>query len=213
MKPDRKPTAGGWGGTTGEFVASHTVPAWGVRLWGLPDPEQRPVAELPAGTEVRVIERRPDGWVRVEASGGPSGWTDGRRLEEIPGAVPAGSTDSTDSTDSTGDAEELTAQLQAALSTCSRLLDDLNARRIDPDSFRVQAFRAGLVLRDEEAWMWDFASGWHRYDGIGLHHMPLPTEGRTVAGGDWKAPPGGPGSAPDVRGTWPSRSARGGRRS
>ncbi|MEU1374977.1 hypothetical protein ABZ442_15080 [Streptomyces triculaminicus] len=202
MKPDRKPTAGGWGGTTGEFVASHTVPAWGVRLWRLPDPEQRPVAELPVGTEVRVVERRPDGWVRIEARGSPSGWTDGRRLEEIPGVVPAVSTDSA------GDAEELTAQLQAALSTCSQLLQDLNARRIDPDSFRAQAFRAGLVLRDEEAWIWDFASGWHRYDGLGLRHVALPTGSEPVTEGD-RTLPDGTGSAPDVRGTRPGRDAGG----
>ncbi|KJY43915.1 hypothetical protein VR41_00940 [Streptomyces sp. NRRL B-1568] len=183
MKPDTKSSAGGWGGATGEFDASHTVSAWGVRLWNVPDAEQQPVAELPAGTKVRVIERRPDGWVRVAARGRPSGWTDGRRLEEIPGTGPIGSTDAK-STDSPDDAEQLTAQLQAALSTCSRLLEDLKAQRIDPDSFRVQVFRAGLVLRDEEAWMWDFASGWHRYDGIGLHHMPLPTEGGPVAGGE-----------------------------
>ncbi|WKU47564.1 SH3 domain-containing protein [Streptomyces sp. VNUA116] len=146
------------------FVATHTVPAWGADLWSLPDPgpdaEQQPVAELPGGTEVQVVERRPDGWVRLTARGGPQGWTDGRHLEATP---PDESVDA--------DAMELIAQLQGALSACSRLLEDVKDGRIDAESFHAQAFRAGLVLRDGEAWMWDFAHGWHRYDGVTLRHV------------------------------------------
>ncbi|MBF6045553.1 hypothetical protein GO001_10010 [Streptomyces sp. NRRL B-1677] len=77
---------------------------------------------------------------------------------------------------------ELIAQLQGALSTCSQLLEDLKDGRIDAGSFRSRSFRAGLVLRDEEAWMWDFASGWHCYDGVGLRQMDLSAEGRSDAG-------------------------------
>ncbi|WP_158673754.1 MULTISPECIES: SH3 domain-containing protein [Streptomyces] len=154
-----------------EFVATHTVPAWGADLWSLPDPEQQPVAELPGGTEVQVVERRPDGWVRLTTRGGPPGWTDGRHLEAVP---PDESVDA--------DAMELIAQLQGALSTCSQLLEDLKDGRIDAGSFRSRSFRAGLVLRDEEAWMWDFASGWHCYDGVGLRQMDLSAEGRSDAG-------------------------------
>ncbi|MFF7023453.1 SH3 domain-containing protein [Streptomyces klenkii] len=150
-----------------EFVATHTVPAWGADLWSLPDPEQQPVAELPGGTEVQVVERRPDGWVRLTTRGGPPGWTDGRHLEAI-------SSDESVGAGAGAEAMELVAQLRGALSTCSRLLQDFKDGRIDPGSFRSAAFRAGLVLRDEEAWMWDFASGWHRYNGLGLQHVTLP---------------------------------------
>ncbi|GAA3047964.1 hypothetical protein GCM10020000_30210 [Streptomyces olivoverticillatus] len=135
------------------------------------------------------------------SAGGPAGWAGRSHLEEKPGA------------ESADGAMELISQLHAALSACSRLLEDLNARRIDPDSFRVQAFRADLVLRDDEAWMWDFASGWHRYDGFGLHHVALPAESPTVAGGDQTMPPGGPATAVDSRGTWQSRDAWGDERS
>jgi hypothetical protein len=72
--------------------------------------------------------------------------------------------------------QELLAQLRIALSTCSQLLEDLQAGRIDPESFRSQAFGAGLIVRDGEAWIWDFAEGWYRYDGIAVKHLPLPAE-------------------------------------
>jgi hypothetical protein len=121
-----------------------------------------PTGMIAAGTEVRVLERRPNGVVRVQARGGSPGWSDGRHLEEIPGSAPSEG------------AADFVPQLQAALSTCSRLLDDLKAGRIDRESFRAQAFRAGLVVRDEEAWLWDYASGWYHYDGIALSHVMLP---------------------------------------
>jgi hypothetical protein len=74
---------------------------------------------------------------------------------------------------------ELLEQLRGALATCSRLLDDLQAGRIDAEFFHAHAFRAGLIVRDGEAWMWDFFNGWYRYDEITLKHLPLPTERTT----------------------------------
>ncbi len=60
-------------------MVSHVVPEGGVRAWAAPDPSQAAVAELAAGTELRVVEERGQ-WARVEASNGWSGWVDGARL-------------------------------------------------------------------------------------------------------------------------------------
>ncbi|MCQ4081322.1 hypothetical protein NGB36_12095 [Streptomyces sp. RB6PN25] len=159
-----------WGdgaSTTGEvFIPTHTVPAWGLEMWNTPDMAHDPADMIAPGTQVQVLERRANGVVRLQAPGRSPGWTDGRQLQEIPGSAPA---------DSTAD---FTQPLKAALATSSRLLQEFKTGRIDADSFRVQAFRAGLVVLDEEAWMWDFRSGWFRYDGIVLSHMALPAEGR-----------------------------------
>lgn len=74
---------------------------------------------------------------------------------------------------------ELLSQLKAALETYQRLLDDFAAHRIDFDSFRRQAFRAGLVMCDGSALLLDLPSGtWYRYDGIRLY-----PQGRAVPEG------------------------------
>ncbi len=62
--------------------ADHTVPAEGLRTWATPDPASDVVAELAAGVELQVVERRAD-WARVRASNGWEAWTDGRRLVPI----------------------------------------------------------------------------------------------------------------------------------
>lgn len=67
---------------------THVVPRGGLPAWAVPDGSTTPEAELPAGIELRVLERQGD-WARVEASNGWVGWVDGRALVERPGdAVP-----------------------------------------------------------------------------------------------------------------------------
>ncbi|MCF3100511.1 hypothetical protein IPZ58_02830 [Streptomyces roseoverticillatus] len=155
------------------FTASHTTPVGGLDFWQAPDATKQPDGRLAPGVEVQLLERAPSGWARVRrASGGWPVWVDGRRLEEPASSAPADG--------------ELVPKLQAALSTCSRLLEDLAAKRIDAPSFRAQAFAAGLVVHDGEAWMWDFTNGWYCYDGAALRHVELPgdaqerDEGREV---------------------------------
>ncbi|MEU3352602.1 hypothetical protein [Streptomyces sp. NPDC037389] len=121
---------------------------------------KQPDGRLDPGTRVQVIERAPSGWARVAcASGGWPVWVDGHRLQE-----------SAESEQAIG--MELLSQLKASLDTYRQLLDDLQARRIDFDSFRRQAFRAGLVMRDSGALLLDLSSAtWYWYDGIRLHTM------------------------------------------
>ncbi|MFI2078089.1 hypothetical protein [Streptomyces triculaminicus] len=49
-------------------------------------------------------------------------------------------------------------------------MDDFGAHRIDFDDFRRQAFRAGLIMRDDSVLLLDLPSGtWYRYDGLQLY--------------------------------------------
>lgn len=158
---NEKASAGGAGDTTDEiFVPTHTVPAWGLEVWSVPDTAQEPAGLLPADTRVRVLERRPDGLVRVATAEGIAAvWADGRHLQEIPAGDPA-------------TAMGFVAELQASVASYQRLLDDLAAKRIDADSFRRRAFDAGLVLRDGAALMFDLPSGrWYWYDGVQVRPM------------------------------------------
>ncbi|MBO0654733.1 hypothetical protein BLA24_20140 [Streptomyces cinnamoneus] len=69
-------------------------------------------------------------------------------------------------------AAELLSQLKTSLGTYQQLLDDLQAQRIDFDSFRRQAFRAGLIMRDNGALLLDLSTAtWYWYDGIRLRTM------------------------------------------
>jgi hypothetical protein len=62
---------------------SHVVPATGLPAWGAPDAAAAPVAQLPPGTELLLAEALPNGWARVVASNGWTGWVDGRLLVPI----------------------------------------------------------------------------------------------------------------------------------
>ncbi|GHC61960.1 hypothetical protein GCM10010507_43860 [Streptomyces cinnamoneus] len=153
--------AGSDRGSKGEpFAATHVVPATGLDSWRTPDAMKAPDGRLDPGTRVQVVERSPSGWARVVcASGGWPVWVDGRRLQEP-----------TESEQAIG--MELLSQLKTSLGTYQQLLDDLQAQRIDFDSFRRQAFHAGLVMRDSGALLLDLPSGtWYWYDGIRLHTM------------------------------------------
>ncbi|MEY2422327.1 MAG: cAMP-dependent protein kinase regulator [Acidimicrobiaceae bacterium] len=69
---DTAPAAGGW-------RATHRVPNE-LSAWAEPDPGAAPIAQLPAGLDVSVIEER-GSWARVTAENGWEGWVDGRGLE------------------------------------------------------------------------------------------------------------------------------------
>ena len=141
------------------FVPTHVVPDGGLSAWDRPDAQAPPGPPLGGRLPVMVFERSGD-WAHIRCSNGWEAWTDGRALVEDPSA--------------NGADAELIARLQASLSTFTRLLDDLEANRIDADAFRSQAFAAGLIVRDDEAWLWDFAKGrWFRYDGLTLSQIEM----------------------------------------
>lgn len=59
--------------------------------------------------------------------------------------------------------------LQAALDELSRILADLQAGHIEPEAAQQRAFRSGLVVHDDRAWMLDVVRGcWFVYDGLRL---------------------------------------------
>ncbi|MBB5122490.1 hypothetical protein [Streptomyces eurocidicus] len=69
-------------------------------------------------------------------------------------------------------AAELLSQLTSSLDRYQQLLDDLRAQRIDMNTFRRRAFRAGLILRDGDAVLLDLPSGtWYRYNGVELRRL------------------------------------------
>jgi hypothetical protein len=111
------------------------------------------------------VERRTD-WARIVCSNGWTAWVDARRL------VPNGSV---------GEAplqidEDLSRVFGEALARYATLVGELQAGRIDLEAFRRDAFRAGLVVRDSEAWVLDLASErWWRYDGLGLTTIDVGT--------------------------------------
>lgn len=61
------------------FTPTHVVPQGGLPAWPEPDGSRPVAANLHAGTELRVTERRAD-WAHVEAGNGWAGWVDARRL-------------------------------------------------------------------------------------------------------------------------------------
>lgn len=61
------------------FTPTHFVPQGGLPAWTDPDGSQPVAANLAAGTELTISERRGD-WARVEAADGWAGWVDARRL-------------------------------------------------------------------------------------------------------------------------------------
>jgi hypothetical protein len=61
------------------FSATHAVPPTGLSAWAMPD-SRNPAVQLSPGLEVMVTEWRPDGWARIVAPNGWSGWVDGRLL-------------------------------------------------------------------------------------------------------------------------------------
>jgi hypothetical protein len=52
----------------------------GLLVWVQPDPSISPVATVPAGDAVEVVDEVADGWARVRWGVGQEGWVDGRQL-------------------------------------------------------------------------------------------------------------------------------------
>ena len=78
--------------------------------------------------------------------------------------------------------EALKARLDAAEAAYGELIARARATKMAPADFHREAFRTGLVVRDQDAWIYVMeADTWFRYDGITLR--PLggwndgPTEG------------------------------------
>lgn len=59
---------------------THRVPAGGMPAWANPDPASAATLRLEPGLPVMVVEAFPNGWTRVRASNGWTGWVDGRLL-------------------------------------------------------------------------------------------------------------------------------------
>jgi CRP-like cAMP-binding protein len=69
---EEAPAATGW-------RATHRVPSE-LSAWAEPDPSASPIAQLPAGLDVAVVEER-GSWAHVTAENGWEGWVDGRGLQ------------------------------------------------------------------------------------------------------------------------------------
>jgi hypothetical protein len=71
-------------------------------------------------------------------------------------------------------ADRLVAELREALTTYSRLIEDFQAQRIDEAIFRREAFKVGLVVKGDNAWILDPVNlRWHHYDGFQLRTLEL----------------------------------------
>jgi len=75
-----------------DFYPTHRAPASGLPVWGAPGSVRKLVAEIPAGTELQVLEREGE-WTSVRWSGGGSGWVATRDLgaplaQPLPLALP-----------------------------------------------------------------------------------------------------------------------------
>ena len=145
------------------FSPTHLVPDDGLATFAGASPEQ-PGPQLDAGLEVTVAEWQGD-WARIHCSNGWTAWVNGRLL--VPVANPTGG--SAHDGASTVVDDQLASLLSDALAQYATLVSELQEGRIDEEVFRNRAFRAGLVMRDEEAWILDLSSErWWRYDGLAL---------------------------------------------
>ena len=64
-----------------EFTVTHVAPPEGLQAWQAPDPSVPAAANVQAGVQMQLLERR-GAWARVLFSNGWSGWVDGRRMVE-----------------------------------------------------------------------------------------------------------------------------------
>lgn len=71
-----------------DFRVTHVAPREGLQAWREPDPSVPAVADVQAGVQMQLLERR-GAWARVLFSNGWSGWVDGRRMVEAAPAAPA----------------------------------------------------------------------------------------------------------------------------
>jgi hypothetical protein len=144
------------------------VPADGLPAWEGPDAERSAMTMLDPGLEVRRVEQRDDGWAHIVCANDWTTWVDGRRLVEL----------SRDGFDS-----EVFAVLEAASREYGKLLEDFTAGRMEAATFQRQAFKVGLVVRDNDAWVLELPTGrWWRYDGMQLTTIELPDEDSMLGG-------------------------------
>ncbi|HKH26193.1 MAG TPA: hypothetical protein VKB11_03555 [Acidimicrobiia bacterium] len=62
-----------------EYTQTHVAPTEGLPAWNEPDGSVAPAANLDAGLDVMLLERRGE-WARIRCSNGWEAWVDGRRL-------------------------------------------------------------------------------------------------------------------------------------
>lgn len=141
------------------FVPTHIVHTGGLQSYA--DGTGCAPAVLSKGVEVRVTEQR-DSWAHVVVANGWSSWVESSGLAAIPPKPVS------------ADAATLAA-MTAALDAYQHLLDEYSAGRADRAAVQQGALRAGLIVRHDAAWIFDFAhSRWLRYDGFGLRAMESP---------------------------------------
>jgi hypothetical protein len=155
------------------FAPTHLVPSEGLDARLAPRPDASVAARLDARLEVQLLERRGE-WAHVECSNGWTAWVDARRL--VPTTTAHEAPPLID--------DVLSEALDTALARYAELVSDLKAGRVDEATFQREAFGAGLIVRDSEAWLLDLESErWWRYDGLGLTTIAL-GEPREEGGGD-----------------------------
>ena len=112
------------------------------------------MAAIPAGMDVQLTEQQGD-WARVLCSNGWSAWVDARQL------IALGPTRAA--------AESLLGRLSEAVKEYEKVVDDAAAQRIDDAEYRRRAFKAGMIVSDDEVWFLDLPNArWCRYDGFGV---------------------------------------------
>jgi hypothetical protein len=62
-----------------EYTQTHVAPTEGLPAWNEPDGSVAPAANLDAGLDVMLLERRGE-WAHIRCSNGWEAWVDGRRL-------------------------------------------------------------------------------------------------------------------------------------
>ncbi|GAA2147334.1 hypothetical protein GCM10009760_38140 [Kitasatospora kazusensis] len=148
-----------------EFRPTHVVPGDGLPTWAAPDPS-RPTARLDPLLPVRLDLTSGD-WAHVVCSNGWSAWVDGRLLVALPHHPPG----TVAPLGATADPRPLLAQLERALASYRRLVDELADGRIDLETFRTHSrgLRVGAVLDGPAAWLLDLDHGrWYHCDGTRL---------------------------------------------
>jgi SH3-like domain-containing protein len=140
------------------FSATHLVPSDGLDARLSPSSQTAIAARLDGGLDVQLLERRGE-WAQIACSNGWTAWVDVRRLIPTEAAVSAPVLID----------DVLSQAIDAALARYADLVGELQAGRIDETAFQRDAYRAGLIVRDSEAWMLDLATErWWRYDGLSL---------------------------------------------
>nr|WP_223183069.1 MULTISPECIES: hypothetical protein [unclassified Streptomyces] len=125
-----------------------------------------PTAPLDAFLPVRLEERAGD-WGRIRCSNGWTAWVDARLLVSVPEDPPAAGRPLA----RTADPRPLIARAEDALGRYRRAAEELGARRLDGEQFRLRTrgLRVGMVVDGESVWLYDAEhERWVYCDGVGL---------------------------------------------